>query len=198
SRGRRRSPAAERAVPRHRRDAGLDPRERGRQPRAEGAGDRRGLHGRRRRGASARPASRAAIHGGLHPKGSVQGPDGAAARPHHHHPRRAVGSRNLWSGEPPQGQRRAATRKDVVMSDITSQVARPDRVKVGVSSASGHSYVILLSSVAAIGGFLFCFDNAVINRAPDALAAPFAAPSPPPGIPPPSRLRAPPPRAPPP
>jgi MFS transporter, SP family, sugar:H+ symporter len=60
------------------------------------------------------------------------------------------------------------------MSDITSQVVQPNRVKVREQpGVSGHSYVILLSSVAAIGGFLFGFDSAVINGTVDALAAAF-------------------------
>jgi SP family sugar:H+ symporter-like MFS transporter len=40
-------------------------------------------------------------------------------------------------------------------------------------NASGHSYVILLSAVAALGGFLFGFDSAVINGTVDALASAF-------------------------
>ncbi len=61
------------------------------------------------------------------------------------------------------------------MSEITTgHVAPPASLKaLEKPKASGHSYVILLSAVAALGGFLFGFDSAVINGTVDALAAEF-------------------------
>ena len=60
------------------------------------------------------------------------------------------------------------------MSEITTHVGQP----VGLSALekpgeSGHRYVIMLSAVAALGGFLFGFDSAVINGTVDALATTF-------------------------
>src|SRR5436305_8379054 len=43
----------------------------------------------------------------------------------------------------------------------------------GEGPADSAAYVILLSSVAALGGFLFGFDSGVINGAVDALAGAF-------------------------
>ncbi len=60
------------------------------------------------------------------------------------------------------------------MSEITGHVAKPGSLKaVDQSTVSAHSYVIMLSAVAALGGFLFGFDSAVINGTVDALAATF-------------------------
>ena len=61
-----------------------------------------------------------------------------------------------------------------IQADLTGRVSRPTGAPatfdaVPVSSA----YVIVLSSVAAIGGFLFGFDSGVINGAVDALANAF-------------------------
>src|SRR5262249_8950912 len=109
-----------------------------------------------------------------HRKRAVEGRDEAHAHPRHHRARGAAGGRGLRTGEPPQGQRGIATRKDVVMSEITGRVAKPGSLKaVQQPTASSHSYVILLSAVAALGGFLFGFDSAVINGTVDALAAAF-------------------------
>src|SRR5215467_11512601 len=41
------------------------------------------------------------------------------------------------------------------------------------ATTSGSTYVVVLSAVAAIGGFLFGFDSGVINGAVDALAHAF-------------------------
>jgi MFS transporter, SP family, sugar:H+ symporter len=51
-------------------------------------------------------------------------------------------------------------------------VAVPARV-VGAEVTARTGYVIALSSVAAIGGFLFGFDSGVINGTVDALAHAF-------------------------
>src|SRR6266511_4811852 len=61
-----------------------------------------------------------------------------------------------------------------IQADLTGRVSPPTGAPatfhaVPVSSA----YVIVLSSVAAIGGFLFGFDSGVINGAVDALANAF-------------------------
>ena len=61
-----------------------------------------------------------------------------------------------------------------IQADLTGRVSPPTGAPatfhaVPVSSA----YVIVLSSVAAIGGFLFGFDSGVINGAVDALADAF-------------------------
>src|SRR6476660_3836536 len=61
-----------------------------------------------------------------------------------------------------------------IQADLTGRVSPPTGAPatfdaVPVSSA----YVIVLSSVAAIGGFLFGFDSGVINGAVDALAGAF-------------------------
>src|SRR5262249_36771366 len=88
--------------------------------------------------------------------------------------RGAVGSRGLRTREPPQVQRGAAVRKDVFMSEQVRQRASSKVLeKPGASGQSGHAYVIRLSAVAAIGGFLFGFDSAVINGTVDALARTF-------------------------
>src|SRR5277367_4627375 len=53
-------------------------------------------------------------------------------------------------------------------------VKRPDAIKPGASSAvQGLGYVVALSSVAAVGGFLFGFDSGAINGTVDALAQAF-------------------------
>jgi SP family sugar:H+ symporter-like MFS transporter len=58
------------------------------------------------------------------------------------------------------------------MSEIVGE--RPASMKtVGETRASSHSYVLGLSGVAALGGFLFGFDSAVINGTVDALASAF-------------------------
>src|SRR5205085_6391768 len=61
-----------------------------------------------------------------------------------------------------------------IQADLTGRVSRPTGAPatfdaVPVSSA----YVIGLSSVAAIGGFLFGFDSGVINGTVDALSQAF-------------------------
>src|SRR6266545_4829288 len=61
-----------------------------------------------------------------------------------------------------------------IQAELTGRVSPPTSAPamfhaVPVSSA----YVIVLSSVAAIGGFLFGFDSGVINGAVDALANAF-------------------------
>ncbi len=61
------------------------------------------------------------------------------------------------------------------MSEITTgHVAPPAKLKaLEEPKASGHSYVIGLSAVAALGGYLFGFDSAVINGTVGALASTF-------------------------
>ena len=61
------------------------------------------------------------------------------------------------------------------MSKITTgHVAPPASLKaLDKPGMSGHSYVIVLSAVAALGGFLFGFDSAVINGTVEALASTF-------------------------
>ena len=63
------------------------------------------------------------------------------------------------------------------MNEITGRMSRPaSRKAVGGAQApglSGHGYVIALSAVAALGGFLFGFDSAVINGTVEALARTF-------------------------
>lgn len=60
------------------------------------------------------------------------------------------------------------------MSEITSQVGQPVGSKaLEKPGESGHRYVIMLSAVAALGGFLFGFDSAVINGTVQALAGAF-------------------------
>jgi len=60
------------------------------------------------------------------------------------------------------------------MTEITSHVVPPTGLKaLDEPRASGHRYVIVLSAVAALGGFLFGFDSAVINGTVEALARTF-------------------------
>jgi len=60
------------------------------------------------------------------------------------------------------------------MSGVTSRVAPPDGSKaLAGDRGPGYSYVIALSGVAALGGFLFGFDSAVINGTVEALAQAF-------------------------
>ena len=59
---------------------------------------------------------------------------------------------------------------------ISLQANAADTVRPAASqdhAATGHLYVIWLSGVAAIGGFLFGFDSGVINGAVDAIAVAF-------------------------
>src|SRR5712675_580664 len=56
-----------------------------------------------------------------------------------------------------------------VAQEAAPIVPRP----TGAGTASSAAYVVALSSVAAIGGFLFGFDSGVINGAVDALAHVF-------------------------
>ena len=56
----------------------------------------------------------------------------------------------------------------------TGHVAPPTSLKaLEDPKVSGHRYVIVLSAVAALGGFLFGFDSAVINGTVEALARTF-------------------------
>jgi len=61
------------------------------------------------------------------------------------------------------------------MSDTTHRVAEPAGFTTAMagSRADGSTYVIGLSAVAAIGGFLFGFDSGVINGTVEALANTF-------------------------
>jgi len=59
-----------------------------------------------------------------------------------------------------------------IEADVTGNAVRPaDATMLG--GTTDHSYVIALSSVAALGGFLFGFDSGVINGTVDALAHAF-------------------------
>ena len=59
-----------------------------------------------------------------------------------------------------------------IEADVTGRAVRPaDATMRG--GTTDHSYVIALSSVAALGGFLFGFDSGVINGTVDALAHSF-------------------------
>ncbi|HET8947226.1 MAG TPA: sugar porter family MFS transporter [Candidatus Polarisedimenticolia bacterium] len=59
------------------------------------------------------------------------------------------------------------------MSETTSRVAPSGALNAVEPAASGWAYVIALSCVAALGGFLFGFDSAVVNGTVDALALAF-------------------------
>jgi SP family sugar:H+ symporter-like MFS transporter len=61
-----------------------------------------------------------------------------------------------------------------IEADVTGAIVAPSRVATTVQTVPNRSaYVIALSSVAAIGGFLFGFDSGVINGTVDALAHAF-------------------------
>ena len=59
----------------------------------------------------------------------------------------------------------------ITVESDTGDTVRP--VASQVQPATHHLYVIWLSGVAAIGGFLFGFDSGVINGAVDAIAVAF-------------------------
>jgi MFS transporter, SP family, sugar:H+ symporter len=60
------------------------------------------------------------------------------------------------------------------IEDVTGPIVAPSRVAATVQAVPHRSgYVVALSSVAAIGGFLFGFDSGVINGTVDALAHAF-------------------------
>jgi MFS transporter, SP family, sugar:H+ symporter len=61
-----------------------------------------------------------------------------------------------------------------IKADLTGRVSSPTGATTTVQPTAGTPvYVIMLSSVAAIGGFLFGFDSGVINGTVDALASAF-------------------------
>ena len=61
-----------------------------------------------------------------------------------------------------------------IQADLTGRVSSPTGASASFDAVPVSSaYVILLSSVAAIGGFLFGFDSGVINGTVDALANAF-------------------------
>src|SRR6185436_5689051 len=161
-----------RALPGDRGHARLDSRERGGQPRAEGAGDRRSLSGGRGRPAHAGAAAAAALHGHVRPKGPLQRPDAAHAGSRHHRARGPGRGGGVWAGEPAK----PGLNKECVMSDVTHRVAEPVAGFTAAAAdrkAHGSTYVVTLSAVAAIGGFLFGFDSGVINGTVEALANAF-------------------------
>jgi MFS transporter, SP family, sugar:H+ symporter len=59
-----------------------------------------------------------------------------------------------------------------IEADVTGRAVRPAGATM-LGGTTDHSYVIALSSVAALGGFLFGFDSGVINGTVDALAHTF-------------------------
>ena len=58
-------------------------------------------------------------------------------------------------------------------ADVTGRVLQPAGATTIQGTTAGANYVIALSSVAALGGFLFGFDSGVINGTVDALAHAF-------------------------
>ena len=61
-----------------------------------------------------------------------------------------------------------------IEADVTGGVVTPSRVPATVQTVPDRSgYVVALSAVAAIGGFLFGFDSGVINGTVDALGRAF-------------------------
>src|ERR1700752_2758811 len=59
------------------------------------------------------------------------------------------------------------------MSDATRSVTKPTDFALSEARSDSSSYVIVLCSVAALGGFLFGFDSGVINGTVQALAKAF-------------------------
>src|SRR6266700_146048 len=60
-----------------------------------------------------------------------------------------------------------------IQADPSGRVSQPSAASTFHPTTGTPVYVIMLSSVAAIGGFLFGFDSGVINGAVDALAHVF-------------------------